>query len=185
MSNEIETQIDDELLRDKVLNFYKKFKIIIISISILLIISPILFQVNNYYKNSKDADLTAKYLKAEMLLQSGDSPRSLEILNSLKSSNNDAIKSLSISTLVKYYLDKDDKPKALKTIKDANNDFNSKIFKELNNIQEALLSFDTINESDLIKLLKTENNEFQNIKNKILYDFYIKNNQLKKAEEVK
>ena len=138
MSNEIETQIDDELLKDKILNFYKKFKIIIISISTLLIISPILFQVNNYYKNSKDADLTAKYLKAEMLLQSGDAPRSLEILNSLKSSNNDAIKSLSISTLVKYYLDKDDKPKALRIIKDANNDFNSKIFKELNNIQEAL-----------------------------------------------
>ena len=185
MSNEIETQIDDELFKDKILNFYKKFKIVIISISILLIISPILFQVKNYYKNSKDADLTAKYLEAEMLLQSGNAPRSLEILNSLKSSNNDAIKYLSISTLVKYYLDKDDKPKALKTINDVNDDFNSKIFKELNSVYEALLSFDTISESDLIKLLKTENNELQNIKNKILYDFYIKNNQLKKAEKVK
>jgi len=102
MSNEIETQIDDELLRDKILNFYKKFKIIIILTFILLIISPIIFQINNYYKNSKNAGLTARYLEAEMLLQSGDVQKSIEIFNSLKLSNNDAIKSLSISTLVKY-----------------------------------------------------------------------------------
>lgn len=185
MSNEIETQIEDEIFRDKLKNFYKKYRILILIISLILFTTPVIFQINIHYKNSKNAELTAKYLEAEMLLKNGNVKHSIEILNILKLSNNDAIKSLSISRLVKYYLEIEDMEKALEMINDSNIRYDSKIFEELKNIKEALLKFDTIKEGDLINLLKINNSEFKNIKLKILKDFYIKNNQFKKAKEIK
>ena len=51
MSNELETQIDDDLLRDKVLNFFKKNKIKVFLLMFLLIVLPISLQVFLFYKD--------------------------------------------------------------------------------------------------------------------------------------
>ena len=45
MSNELETQIEDDLLKDKVSNFFKKNKILVIALALILIVLPISIQV--------------------------------------------------------------------------------------------------------------------------------------------
>ena len=45
MSNELETQIEDDLLKDKVYNFFKKNKIIFFLLIFIFIIAPISIQV--------------------------------------------------------------------------------------------------------------------------------------------
>ena len=45
MSNELETQIEDELLKDKFSNFFKKNKIIVFALILLLVVLPISIQV--------------------------------------------------------------------------------------------------------------------------------------------
>ncbi len=182
MSNELETQIKDELQKDRITNFYKKNKIIIISIFLLVILSPLFFQFNSYYQNKNNQNFTSQFIKAEMLLQQ-DSETSLKILNYLKINANDSVRVLATSKLVEYYLDSENKKKALDEIKKSNYKYDSNIFNELKHIQEALLRFDEIKENELINLLKkSESDNFQIIKNQILYDYYTKNDQPQKAK---
>lgn len=184
MSNELETQIKDELQKDRISNFYKKNKIIIISIFLLVILSPLFFQFNSYYKSKNNQNFTSQFIQAEMLMQQ-DSETSLKILNYLKTNANDSVRVLATSKLVEYYLDKGNKLKAIDEIEKANYEYDSKIFNELKFIQKALLTFDEIEEGELINLLKNTKSEFDNfqiIKNQILFDYYTKNNQHQKAK---
>ena len=49
MSNELETQIEDDLFKDKVSNFFKKNKILVIALVLILIVLPISVQVVFFY----------------------------------------------------------------------------------------------------------------------------------------
>lgn len=182
MSNELETQIEEDLLKDKITRIYKKYKLLIISIFFLLILAPIIFQFKVYYEKKKNEDFTALYLKAELEIVDNKNS-SIEILRYLYQNGNDAIKILSLTKLIEIFLEDNDKDAALNELKKSNLIFKDKVFSELLKIQEALLLFDNIKEAELLKLLKSEQNNFQSLKNKILYDFYIKNNQLKKARD--
>ena len=44
MSNELETQIEDDLFKDKVSNFFKKNKILVVVLASILIVLPISIQ---------------------------------------------------------------------------------------------------------------------------------------------
>ena len=49
----------------------------------------------------------------------------------------------------------------------------------------VILKFDQITENEILKLLKIKNNKnFNLIKSKLLYDFYIKSGQKDKAKQV-
>jgi len=53
------------------------------------------------------------------------------------------------------------------------------------NIKIVILKFDQITENEILKLLKIKNNKnFNLIKSKLLYDFYIKSGQKDKAKQV-
>jgi len=53
------------------------------------------------------------------------------------------------------------------------------------NIKMVILKFDQITENEILKLLKIKNNKnFNLIKSKLLYDFYIKSGQKDKAKQV-
>lgn len=183
MSNEFENQIEDELFKDKLNGLYKKYKIIIIILIFILILTPVLFQFRIYYENKKNSEYTALFLKSEMLIQT-DSKEAIEILKFLKSNANETIKLLSISTLVDYYVNEGNRVQAIKILSEANINYKERIFNDLAKIQEALLKFDNINETEILSLLRNNSGDLKILKNKILYDYYIKNNQLKKAEEI-
>ena len=83
MSNELETQIDDDLLRDKVLNFFKKNKIKVFLLMFLLIVLPISLQVFLFYKDKKQEEFISRYIEAEILINNNDK-KGIQILNTIK-----------------------------------------------------------------------------------------------------
>ena len=184
MSNELESQIKESLFKEKIEKFYKKNKIFIIVLFITLIITPIFIQINSYLNKKNNENLLEQYLKAESLIKKDDN-QALEILENLTNSQNQTIQKLALNRTVDIYLNQGQKDKALLQFEKVR-DFDNKLFDELNNIKQVILKFDTIKESEILDLLKIDhkNDSFILIKKKLLYDFYIKSNQLNKAKQI-
>lgn len=184
MSNELERQIKESLFKEKIEKFYKKNKIFIIVLFITLIITPIFIQINSYLNKKNNENLLEQYLKAESLIKKNNN-QALEILENLTNSQNQTIQKLALNRTVDIYLNQGQKNKALLQFEKIR-DFDNKLFDELNNIKKVILKFDTIKENEILDLLKIDNknDSFILIKKKLLYDFYIKSNQLKKAKQI-
>lgn len=184
MSNELESQIKESLFKEKIEKFYKKNKILIIVFFTILIVTPIFIQINSYLNKKNNENLLEQYLKAESLIKKDDN-QALEILENLTNSQNQTIQKLALNRTVDIYLNQGQKDKALLQFEKVR-DFDNKLFDELNNIKQVILKFDTIKESEILDLLKIDNknDSFILIKKKLLYDFYIKSNQLNKAKQI-
>lgn len=184
MSNELESQIKESLFKEKIEKFYKKNKILIIVFFTILIVTPIFIQINSYLNKKNNENLLEQYLKAESLIKKDDN-QALEILENLTNSQNQTIQKLALNRTVDIYLNQGQKDKALLQFEKIR-DFDNKLFDELNNIKQVILKFDTIKESEILDLLKIDNknDSFILIKKKLLYDFYIKSNQLNKAKQI-
>ena len=184
MSNELESQIKESLFKEKIEKFYKKNKILIIVLFMILIVTPIFIQINSYLNKKNNENLLEQYLKAESLIKKDDN-QALEILENLTNSQNQTIQKLALNRTVDIYLNQGQKDKALLQFEKVR-DFDNKLFDELNNIKQVILKFDTIKESEILDLLKIDNknDSFILIKKKLLYDFYIKSNQLNKAKQI-
>ena len=184
MSNELESQIKESLFKEKIEKFYKKNKILIIVFFTILIITPIFIQINSYLNKKNNENLLEQYLKAESLIKKDDN-QALEILENLTNSQNQTIQKLALNRTVDIYLNQGQKDKALLQFEKIR-DFDNKLFDELNNVKQVILKFDTIKESEILELLKIDNknDSFILIKKKLLYDFYIKSNQLNKAKQI-
>lgn len=184
MSNELETQINDELLKDKIFNFLKKNKIIFSLIIFILIILPISLQVFFLYQNKKQEHFISKYIEADILLNNKDI-RGIQILNLLKDKGNDTARLLAVNKLAEYYLNSNNKEKALKILSDAEN-FDNNMFKELIEIKFMIMNFDNIKENEILSFSRKgkTNEKFKLIKTKLLYDYYVKSKQFEKAKQV-
>ena len=58
------------------------------------------------------------------------------------------------------------------------------MFEELSEIKKVILYFDDIKESEILNISKDNKSNFKLIKTKLLYDYYLKSNQLEKAKQV-
>ena len=184
MSNELETQIEDELLKDKFLNFFKKNKIIVFALILLLVVLPISIQVFIFINDKKQEQFISKYIEAEILIDNNDI-KGVQILNTIKEKGNDTIKLLAISKLAEYYINNNQKNKALEILNNTEV-FDNSMFKELSEIKKLILNFDRISENEILNLTKNKKkkNNFKLLKTKLLYDYYIKSNQLEKAKQI-
>jgi len=184
MSNELDFQIKDELYKDKVKNFYNKNKIKIIILFILSISVPIFLQIIFYFDQKKNKKLISEYLKAEQLIDINTS-ESLKILNLLKLSKKDTVVKLSQAKILEIYLNNGDYKNAINEINNFEYKFRDPILNDLYSIKKAIVSFDSLSENEILQLLKSNKNSyFENIKNKLLFDYYIKNNQIQKANQI-
>ena len=188
MSNEIENQINEELFQDKIRNFFGKNKKKLITLFILIIITPILFQIISYHKQKEKSFLLSEYLRAEYLIEKKDSEEeAIKILINLKDKSNQSISLLSLNRLLEFYIIKGDKLNAIKLLENYNKDIDLNFLKEVNVIKKIILNFDSMKESEIKNLIKDENKSmtFRLIKKRLIIDFYIKNNQLEKADLIK
>jgi len=188
MSNEIENQINEELFQDKIINFFGKNKKKLITLFILIIITPILFQIISYHKQKEKSFLLSEYLRAEYLIEKKDSEEeAIKILINLKDKSNQSISLLSLNRLLEFYIIKGDKLNAIKLLENYNKDIDLNFLKEVNVIKKIILNFDSMKETEIENLIKDESKSmtFRLIKKKLIIDFYIKNNQLEKADLIK
>ena len=188
MSNEIENQINEELFQDKIRNFFGKNKKKLITLFILIIITPILFQIISYHKQKEKSFLLSEYLRAEYLIEKKDSEEeAIKILINLKDKSNQSISLLSLNRLLEFYIIKGDKLNAIKLLENYNKDIDLNFLKEVNVIKKIILNFDSMKETEIENLIKDESKSmtFRLIKKKLIIDFYIKNNQLEKADLIK
>ena len=185
MKKEIDIAIEDELFKDKFSNFYNRNKKKIITIFIILIFIPIFFQSIIYFQEKNKEKLIAEYLKAEMLLKE-NSVESVKILNNLILSKNSTVVSLAANKLIDIYIQKKEYNLALKIISELKDQFKNQDLADLIKIKKTLLLFNSLNEAEILNLIKINQKKdtFISIKKKLLFDFYMKNNQSKKAQQV-
>ena len=89
-----------------------------------------------------------------------------------------------MNKLAEYYINNNQKNKALEILDIQV--FDNNMFIELTEIKKVILNFDTITENQILNLTQDKKNKdnFKLIKTKLLYDYYIKSNQLEKAKQV-
>ena len=186
MENNFENEINQELEREKFINFFQKNKIKIIFFLLSLFFLIFGYQIKKFYQTKTNSENIEKILLSKIYLQN-DKQGAINLLNEIKKSDNNSISTLSSNELISFYL----KEKNLISVMNEINFLKKKIGNDkqaltLLNIKEVLIKFDTIKEKEILELLKeTKNDNFLLIKKKLLYDFYIKDNQIKKAEQFK
>ena len=182
--NNLETELKEEVLKERINRFYHKNKIFIKFALLFFIIVPILIQIFFYFDYKKKENLLSEYLRAEILINT-DENKAIEILNQLKKTNNQTVVLLSTNKLLDYYLEKNETKKALDLINNIDLSIKEDYLKELYNIKKTIINFEYLEESNILKFLKTDNKDiFKLLKNKLLYDYYIKNNQIQKAIQI-
>lgn len=188
MSSELENQIKDDLLKDKIINFFFQNKKYLILLLILLITIPSFYHGFKSYERNKNEKILENYSQALMMLSNGDLNESYKILNKLLEETNEAIIVSSLNKIIEINLKKNELKKNISLI-----DFvlNSKKLSELNSellkIKKALLIFNDADENTMLDLLNKnqKNNRFYSLAMQILVDFYLSKNLPEKANEIK
>lgn len=184
MENSLENEINQELKKEKFKIFYKNNKIKIIFIIIFLFFLIFVYQLRIFYIKKNNSENIEKILLSKNYLDEKNL-KGVDILNKLKNSNDYTISIISTYQLIDFYLKEKNKKAVLDQINFLKKKLNNnKHALELLNIKDVLIQFDTIQEKEILALLnKTKNDKFTFIKNKLLYDFYTRDKQFKKAEQ--
>ena len=188
MSNEIENEIQESLVKDKIKYFITKNKIKIIITGIICLILILSLPIYEEYKIKKNAKILQKYSSALLYLRTNKQEEGIKKLNDLMiSSSNNKIKILATNKLLSLYINEKNIDKALIVINKILSDKNiDKDEKDLLNIKKVLLKFDNIGENEILQLLKPnkQNNSFKKLSYLILLDFYTMKNQKIKIQEI-
>ena len=187
MNEQFKNEIEESLLKDRLFRFYNKYKLLLISISIIILIILLSFPTYNEYKIRKNSKILEKYSEAILFLDSKDQSKGISYLTELLKTPNEKIKILSATKLLDIYLQQKKFADSLNVIdtvledKKISND-SKKLFK----IKKVLLKFDNITENELLELLEPNktNVSFQRISLLLLLDFYSMKNQTDKKKEV-
>lgn len=184
MNNNLENEIREELEKEKILNFYNKNKKKIIFFIIFIILFIFGYQFQSLYQKKNNSEDIEKILLSKIYLDNKNQ-KGIDLLNEVKKSNNHNIMIISYYELIEFFLNNNKSQDAFDQILLLKKKLkNNKKALELLSIKETIIKFDNIEENEILNLLKSVKNEnFLKIKNKLLYDFYIKNNQLDKASQ--
>lgn len=184
MSTELENEIKESLTNEKIMSFFKKKKYLLFSITTLFFLLLILYQVKIYLTNDQNKKDFELYSQVISLDASKNLSKSNEILVKLMQSNNEKIIMLAFNNFFENNIN--EKNKIVKIIDDLLEQKKlSNFTSELLKIKKSLIIFDQASEIQMLKLLKLKNDYLNELRKKILYDFYISKNELIKANELK
>ena len=176
MSSELENQIKDDLFRDKINNFFLRFKKYLITLLILLITIPSFYNGYKAYERYQNEKILENFSQAMMLLKNENLDESSKVLSKLLEETNELIIISSLSKIVEINLKKNEPKKNIILI---DNILNSKKLSKLNiellKIKKALLIFDLADEKTMLDLLNKNDkqNKLYSLSMQILNDFYI------------
>lgn len=183
--SQIFSEIEEDLKKDKFLNLYKKYKVLII-ITISLIFLTIVFIVSkNILFESRSKKNTQEYVIILNLIYDKKIEEAKKRLNLLKESQINLYRVLAISKLLE--LSKENKSEQILLLDYAINSNIEKNDKDLFKIKKALLNFDNLDESQFLNLLNPsdfKNSPWRVLSLEILGDFYLNKGQKIKAKDI-
>ncbi len=183
--SQIFSEIEEDLKKDKFLNLYKKYKVLII-ITISLIFLTIVFIVSkNILFESRSKKNTQEYVIILNLIYDKKIEEAKKRLNLLKESQINLYRVLAISKLLE--LSKENKSEQILLLDYAINSNIEKNDKDLFKIKKALLNFDNLDESQFLNLLNPsdfKDSPWRVLSLEILGDFYLNKGQKIKAKDI-
>ena len=154
MSQNLPETSYDLTKKSKLKNFYDKYKILIWSIILILIIS--ILTISFYFKNQEDKKITLSnnYMKAKIYLNNGDSNKAKNILEQLIFANDSTYSTLSLFLILdeNLILEKQELSNLFNHILE-----NNKFDKELKNLiifKKTLFQSNFVNETELLNSAK-------------------------------
>ena len=183
--NQIFNEIEDDLKKDKILNFFKKYKFIIIIIISLIFLTIFIIVGKNILFESRAKKNTQEYVIILGLINDKKIDEAKKRLEILKDSKINLYKVLAISKLLE--LSKENKNEQILILDYAIRSDIEKNDKDLFKIKKALLAFDNLEEQQFLNLLNPgdfKNSPWRVLSLEILGDFYLSKGQKIKAKDV-
>ena len=183
--SQIFNEIDDDLKKDRILNFFKKYKFIIIIIISLIFLTIFIIVGKNILFESRAKKNTQEYVIILGLINDKKIDEAKKRLEILKDSKINLYKVLAISKLLE--LSKENKNEQILILDYAIRSDIEKNDKDLFKIKKALLAFDNLEEQQFLNLLNPgdfKNSPWRVLSLEILGDFYLNKGQKIKAKDV-
>ena len=178
-------EIDEDLKQDKFINFFKKYKFILIIVFSLILILIFFAVIKNIIFESRAKKYTQEYVIILNLVNNKKVDEAKKKLEVLKDSKINIYKVLAISKLLE--LSKENKSEQISTLDYAINSNIEKNDKDLFKIKKALLAFENLDETQFINLLNPSDfkeSPWRVLVLEILGDFYLSKKQKIKAKEI-
>jgi hypothetical protein len=183
--NQIFNEIDEDLKQDRFINFFKKYKFIIIIIISLVLLSIVFVVSKNIIFESRAKKYTQEYVVILSLINDKKIDEAKKRLEILKNSKINLYKVLAISKLLE--LTKEIKNEQISILDYAIKSNIEKNDKDLFKIKKALLAFDNLDEQQFLNLLNPadfKNSPWRVLSLEILGDFYLSKGQKIKAKDI-
>jgi hypothetical protein len=183
--NQIFNEIEDDLKQDKFINFLKKYKLIIIILFSLIILSIFFIVGKNIIFENRAKKYTQEYVVILSLINDKKIVEAKNRLEILKDSKINLHRVLAISKLLE--LSKENKNEQISILDYAIKSNIEKNDKDLFKIKKALLTFDNLNEEQFLNLLNPgdfKNSPWRVLSLEILGDFYLSKGQKIKAKDI-
>ena len=186
MSSDLENQIKESIVNDKINFFFKKFKFRILSFFLIILSFLIFYFAKIHYENNKYAKELNQYSIAIESLNKNNNEKSISILKQLLSSSNETIVSLAINQLLNSNLNSNEEILFLIELIEKNNAL-SKNNLSLLNIKKFLIMFDNENTNKMNSILDTnkKKNSYEKVFSNLLNDYYLSKNLLDKSKNSK
>jgi len=186
MSSDLENQIKESIVNDKINFFFKKFKFRILSFFLIILSFLIFYFAKIHYENNKYATELNQYSIAIEGLKKNNNEKSISILKKLLSSNNEIIVSLAVNQLLNSNLNSKEEILLLIKLVERNNTL-SKNNLSLLNIKKFLIMFDNedINTMNSILDINKKNNPYAKVFTDLLNDYYLSKNLLDNSKNLK
>ena len=178
-------EIDEDLKQDKFINFFKKYKFILIIAFSLILILIFFAVIKNIIFESRAKKNTQEYVIILNLVNNKKVDEAKKKLEVLKDSKINIYKVLAISKLLE--LSKENKSEQISILDYAINSNIEKNDKDLFKIKKALLAFENLDETQFINLLNPSDfkeSPWRVLVLEILGDFYLSKKQKIKAKEI-
>ena len=183
--NQIFNEIDEDLKQDRFINFFKKYKFIIIIFLSLVLLSIVFVVSKNIIFENRAKKYTQEYVEILSLINDKKIDEAKKRLEILKDSKINLYKVLAISKLLE--LTKENKNEQISILDYAIKSNIEKNDKDLFKIKKALLVFDNSDEQQFLNLLNPadfKNSPWRVLSLEILGDFYLSKGQKIKAKDI-
>ena len=183
--NQIFNEIDEDLKQDRFINFFKKYKFIIIIFLSLFVLTIVFAVSKNIIFENRAKKYTQEYVVILSLINDKKIDEAKKRLEILKDSKINLHKVLAISKLLE--LSKENKNEQISILDYAIKSNIEKNDKDLFKIKKALLAFDNLDEQQFLNLLNPadfKNSPWRVLSLEILGDFYLSKGQKIKAKDI-